>query len=60
MLAIGRIFHSKWFDGDVEITGLNEEKNELEVYISRSPEHGHPETWNMAHTKVGFSRGDYY
>lgn len=59
MVAVGSTFKSKWFEGVVEVTGMNEEKNELEVYISRG-EHGHPETWNLAHTEVGFDRGDYF
>jgi len=29
MIAIGATFKSKWFVGDVEVTDMNEEKNEV-------------------------------
>ncbi|MDC7249488.1 MAG: hypothetical protein PQJ49_06205 [Sphaerochaetaceae bacterium] len=55
-LVTGLKFTGKWFTGKIEVLSVDEDKNELKVYLNDSWE----ETWNLEHTRIGFSRGDYF
>lgn len=60
-LKKGLKFTSKWFKGIVEIDHINEEDNDLEVYITPPNPKGQKwfEHWNLQHTIWGFEQGDY-
>lgn len=55
----GLKFTSKWFDGVVEVDHINEEDNDLEVYITPTNGQRRFEHWNLQHTIWGFEQGDY-
>nr|WP_321405859.1 hypothetical protein [uncultured Carboxylicivirga sp.] len=60
MIEKGLKFKSKWFDGIVEVDLVNEEDNDLEVYITSPSGSRWPEHWNLQHTLTGFKQGDYF
>lgn len=55
-------FRSQWFDGLVTVLSVDESKNELHVSIDpeKPGRSAWPETWNLAHTKVGLANRGYY
>lgn len=55
----GLKFRSKWFEGTVEVHELDTTTNELKVKITSPLGYARYENWNLAHTRVGFSQGDY-
>jgi hypothetical protein len=52
-------FTSKRFQGTVCVLRVQPEINQLIVKITRSSGSYHSEEWNLAHTIIGFDRGDY-
>ena len=61
----GLIFTGKWFTGKVLVQEVLEDSNELKVRLQRDKyatddDYWWFETWNLQHTKWGFSSGDYF
>ena len=48
-------FTSQWFEGIVTVQSVDEENNNLEVYIDRGNGNGHFEEWNLQHTVWGLN-----
>lgn len=59
MIKTYKVFTSKHFKGEVLVTAVDVDKNELRVEIHRNNDNSHTETWNYEHTILGFNRGDY-
>lgn len=53
----GYIFHNIHIPADIEVLEIKEDENILRVSILVSCPW--EEDWNLAHTLVGFKRGDY-
>ena len=58
-LEKGLKFKGKWFKGQCEIDHINEEDNDLEVLITSEYGQTRMEHWNLEHTLIGFTNGDY-
>jgi len=58
-MKAGDKFKSKHFKGTVRVDRFLKEKNILKVTVFASPTNHWEENWNLEHTVIGFTRGDY-
>lgn len=66
-MNIPTLFTGKYFTGRVKVLNIREDKNELDVHLTKPFSDMNPhgtyydwhETWNLQHTIWGFENGDY-
>ena len=58
-LIKGLNFKHVYGDFTIEVHEVRESMNELTVVVTSSNAHEYKEVWNLKHTEVGFTRGEY-
>jgi len=61
ILVVGTIIRHHNPEGEwvAKVLEIDEEANELKVYITSTTSGQWHETWNLAHTRSGFEQGTY-